>query len=234
MNAETCYKFARAYKLYYQGTYDFKKYGGNVRVRPLIEQPDRRFYWRIAQKLNAAEIHALFTVGHFFKPNAYIAELASPESFTRAVAFASRAQNGQPLLEADLYELRKYLQTVDLDAWLYGEDLGGRRSAIPECLQMVISGALALDVACLLLLIPQPQLQYHWLDAHPATPVSTAFGSLGSAAWIDRLKKLDQLLRLQRPGWRMMTQEVAKNFWTSLGVETLARQQLQSVEEALF
>src|SRR5690606_30231432 len=115
MTAEQVFKYYRIYKLYYQGKFDIKKYGGHIRTPPLIQQPDRRFYWRIAQKLDDAQIHALFTTGFFYNPSAYVADLATQQAFSAAIQFASRAENGRPLLEADLYALQKRLRAVDLD-----------------------------------------------------------------------------------------------------------------------
>jgi hypothetical protein len=220
MTAETAFKFYRAYKLFYQGAYDFKKYGGNIKVAPLIKQADRRFYYRISQKLNDAQVHALYTAGFFFQPRAYVSQLVTEDALRAAVVFASRAENGRPLLEADLYTLAKHLRTEDLDGWLYGEqDTHGERSTMPGSLQAVINGELPLDVACLVLLIPQPALGYEWTKYWQSRP-DAGFG-LGPSVWIDRLLKLDQLLRLQRPGWRMLTHDLARQFWTELHVKSL-------------
>jgi hypothetical protein len=140
--------------------------------------------------------------------------LVTPDAFADAIAFASRAENGKTLLEHDLYELAKSLRTLDLDAWLYGEWQGTTRASIPECLQMVINRDLPLDLAAILFLVPRPELDYHWVEQFGQ---QTTFG-LGPAEWIDRLKRADQLIRLQRPGWRAMAWDVSKTFWTELGL----------------
>jgi hypothetical protein len=219
MNAETVFRYCRTYKLYYQGTFDFKKFGGKLPMPPLIQQPERKFYYRIAQKLNDAQIHALFTRSYFFNPRAYVTDLSTPDAFTHAVAFASRAENGRTLLEHDLYALRKRLQDVNVDEWLYGELIDGQRSSTPACLQEVISGELPLDLACLVLLIPQPELSYDWAATRSTRPIDMAFGPAGL---LTRLRKLDTLLWLHRTGWRTMTHPLAKEFWASLNVPSLA------------
>lgn len=215
MTADTVFKFYRVYKLYYQGTYDFKKYRGNLKMPPLIQQPERRFYYRIAQKLTDPQVHALYSTGFFFNPRAYVTDLATPAAFTAAVSFASRAENGRTLMEADLYELRKRLQDVDLDAWLYGEFIGHERATIPGCLQDVISGTLPLDVACAILLIPQPARAFHWTTFWQPT-------TFGAHVWVERLRLLDRLLMLQRPGWRSTNYDLAKDFWATMGQAPLS------------
>ena len=216
MTAEQTFKFSRAYKFYYQGKYDFTKYKGGMRTTPLTNQPDRRFYYRISQKLTDAQIHALYTLAYFYKPNAYLTDLVTPDAFADAIAFASRAENGKTLLEHDLYELAKSLKTLDLDAWLYGEWNGHQRFAIPECLQMVMNKYLPLDLAAILFLVPRVELDYHWPAFHAASP--TAGMTLGASDWIERLKKADQLVRMQRPGWRALAWDLSKTFWGSLGL----------------
>lgn len=229
MTAETVFKFYRAYKLFFAGNYDFRKYGGHVKTGPLLNQPERRFYYRISQKLNDAQVHALFTTSFFHKPDAHVSSLVSPDAFSRAVAFASRAENGRTLLEHELYDLRKRLQDVDLDVWLYGEHMGPARTSIPECLQEVISGQLPLDLAALLFLIPQPALQYHW-KAFFSSPTAMNFGP---GPWITSLGRVDTLLQLQRTSWRITSHALAKDFWTSLNVPSLAPKDLVQ-EPTLF
>lgn len=222
MNAEQVSRFYRAYKAFY-GTsgYDIFKYHGRIRTPPLIEQPERRFYYRIAQKLSDSQIHALFALGFFFQPKAYVAELATEDAFRAAVAFASRGENGRPLLERDIYAWIQHMRTVDVDAWLYGQRMTGMtRSIMPDCLQEVIQGHLAVDIACLLLLIPQPQYQFNWCEYWAHRPEGIT--GLGAAPWIDRLKKLDRIIRAMRPGWRMMSHELAKHAWASLPIQSLA------------
>jgi hypothetical protein len=209
MSPETVFKLYRAYKAYYNGGYDFARYKGNIRTPPLIQQPDRRFYYRIAQKLQDTQIHALFTQGFFFNPRAWIADFATPDALSKGLAFASRGENGQTLFEHDLYDLSKYLQTVDLDAWLYGEILGSSRAAMPECMQDVISGRFSPDLACAVLLIPQPHLDYQWTKFWFKT-------DFGASSWVERLRKLDTMLYTHRTGWRFMTHTVVKPFWNEL------------------
>lgn len=217
MTADNVFKFCRAYKMFYQDKYDFKKYGGSIRTPPLLQQHDRRFYYRIAQKLNDSQIHALFTIGYFHNPNAYVTDLTTPEAFTAAVTFASRGENGHDLLAAELYELGKRLRKLDIDAWLYGEIISGRRTAQPGCLQDIVSGDLAPDLAVALLLIPQPTLQYAW-----AAEMSERSSTFGPGQTVAKLRKIDQLLYRQRPGWRNLTHTLAKEFWASTKYKTLA------------
>src|ERR1043166_8744370 len=155
MTAENVFRLSRAYQLYYQGRFDFKKYKGNFPAPPLIKQKDRRFYHKIAQKLSDPEVHALFTLGYFYNPKVYIVNLATREWQHTAVDFAARWQNGRPLFEAELYNLSKRFLAEDIIKWLY-------ESAIPECMQETMNGEMALDTACMLMLIPQKQLSYNW------------------------------------------------------------------------
>lgn len=220
MNAETVYKFYHGYKLFYQGRYDFRKYNWSLpNLPPLSKQPDRHFYSRIAQRLSDAEVHALFTVGFFFKVDAYIADLATPDGYSAAMEFVASAQNGRKQLEADLYALSKVLEHRDLDTWLYGDVVDGKRTMVPECLQMVVDRELPLDVAALLLLIPQPSLSYDWFMEMQSRPVSMAFGPISTP---HKLQRADRLINFSRPGWRLLSQQVAAEFWKSTGVTSLA------------
>lgn len=214
------FELSRAYRFYYAGKYDFAKYDGHIKTPPLQSQADRRFYFRIAQKLNDDQIHALFTIGFFHKPKAYVADLSTPEAFTAAMIFAGRPENGRTLLERELYDLSKVLRQTDIDTWLYGERIDGQRASTPECMRMIMSGELAPDVACLLLLIPQPALQYAWMPYQEARPEAT-FG-LGIGPWLQRLRLIDQLILRQRPGWRMLSHDLAKAFWKAMRYPTLA------------
>ena len=220
MTADTAFKLCRAYKLFFDGKYNFARYKGGLKMPPLIQQRDRQCYYRIAQKLTDPQIYALFTVAYFFKPKAYVMDLVTPEAFSAGVAFASRAENGATLLEHDLYALTKTLAHTDLDAWLYGERIEGTRAAIPECMQMVINGEMPLDSAALVLLIPQPNLEYNWTQEFAATETT----GLGLGPWLTRLKKVDQLIRLQRPGWRILSHQLAKEFWVTMKYPVLFRQ----------
>ena len=225
MTADQVFKYYRAYKFFYAGTYnDLQRYA-NIKCPPLLNQKDRQFYYRIARTLNDTSIHALFTTGFFFKPRAHISDLASRDAWSTALTFASRAENGETLFQADLYELKKHLSSIsDIDAWLYGESDNGKRVLIPGCIQDVITGFLPLDIACLVLLIPQTDLNYHWLDTIELGNGDDGWGDMGLGAmpWVDRLKKLDQLLNIQRPLWRLTTHRLAKDFWHSFGLQTLA------------
>jgi hypothetical protein len=215
VTAEQVFKFFRAYKFFYAGDYDFRKYGGNPPpAPPLIKQHDRQFYYRIAQKMSDPQIHALFTSGFFFNPRAHASDFVSPTAFSAALAFAGRHENGVELMKADLYALRKRLLPEDVLDWLYGSE----GSSIPPVLGEVIGGELPPDLACVLLLIPQADLQYQWVTYWQAQP---NFG-LGAHPWIDRLQRLDQLLNMHRPMWRMTTHALAKDFWHSLDVTTLS------------
>lgn len=235
MTAEQVFKYYRVYRLYFSGNYDITKFKGNLKnIGPLIQQPERRFYYRLAQKLTDAQIHSLFTYQFFCNPRAYITNIATQEAMQKAIAHASRAENGRPLLEADLYELRKHLKDENVDEWLYGEVLGSQRAHVPGCLQDLAAGRLALDVACMLLLIPQPDLHYHWTEHRKKMPVNLAFGPL---AVTERLQKVDKLFWMHRTGWRTLSHELAKTFWLELceqnGLTTLAPMKVES-EAGLF
>jgi hypothetical protein len=209
VTAENVYKFYHAYKFFYDGRYDITKYHGALKLKPLIQQRDRQYYHRIAHKLQDAQIHALFSVGFFFNPKAHSSDFVTPDAQRAALAFAGRAENGPVMLRADLYHLGNRLRDEDdLMNWLYALD-----ASMPGCLGDVISGTLPLDLACALLLIPQPTLGLQWTAYWSEQPDL----GLGPHPWIARLKKLDQLLRMQRPGWRMLAHELATEFWTALG-----------------
>lgn len=216
MTAETAFRFARVYKLYYAGKYDFKKYKGNMKMPPLIKQPDRVYYHKLVGRLTDAQIHALFLVGYFFNSQAHISNLVSPKGLSAGVEFATRGEKGREGLELDLYALSKTLADKDLDQWLYGEWIDGQRSSMPECIQMTINGELPLDLAAMLLLIPQPELHYNWTEHFADTETM----GLGIGPWIQRLKKMDQLLVPQRPGWRMLSFYLAKTFWVAVAGHT--------------
>lgn len=202
---------------FFSGNYNFRKYKGRLTPVPLHTRPERQFCHRIANKLNDTQIHALFLTEFFYEPDAFISSLVGLNIFRRAVAFDARRENGETKFDHDLYELRKTLQDVDLDTWLYGEFVGPQRSAIPPCLQDVIERKIPLDIACLLFLIPQPDLGFDWKRFH-----LQHVNDFGPAPWILRLRKVDQLLQQQRGDWRSMTHRLAKTFWTSLDCPSLA------------
>lgn len=232
MTASHVFKFYRAYKFFFGGKhFDITRYE-NIPCPPLIEQRDRSFYYRISQRVNDATVHALFTIGFFFNPRAHVSTLATPENFSAALAFAGRAENGTTQLTHDLYELAKRFNTYEsIDVWLYGEKDNGHRALIPPCIQEVISGELPLDLACLLLLIPQPDLSYHWLNS---IELDSDDMGLGVIPWSDRLQKVDQLLRVHRPMWRLHSQQIAKAFWHSFALSSLAPSTLPRPEASLF
>jgi hypothetical protein len=220
MTAENAYKLYHAVKLFYQGKYDPKKYNWSLpTLPPFDKQRDRHFFSRIAQKLNTAEIHGLYTVGFFHKVNAYVADLVTPDWMMSATRFVARGQNGRAQLESDLYDLSKKLEHVDLDAWLYGDVIDGQRTLIPGCLQMVSDGELDIDVAALVLLIPQPHLSYDWSGEMQRRPMHLSFGPISLPR---KLQTADRLINYNRPGWRLLSQSVAADFWKATGIESLA------------
>jgi hypothetical protein len=220
MTPEKVFAYARTYQWYYRNKLD-PKFIGKLKIPPLIQQRDRQFYYRIAHHLTDDAIHALFTVNFFHTPTAYISDLVSNEKFTEAVAFASRAQNGRPLFEAELYELAKRFQQDDVHTWLY-------ENTIPACLQEVMCREFPLDLACLILLIPQPHLHYDW-PTYWANHPDASLG-LGAQSWIDRLKKTDRLLWMHLSGWRVLSHDLAKEFWAGIGIPNLAPQQKDQTE----
>lgn len=226
MTSEEVFRYYRAYKFYYSGTLGQATKGigyyAAIKCPELLAQQDRQFYWRLAQRLSSNTIHALFTVGFFHNPKAHISALATPEAISAGIAFESRAQNGETLLNADLYELqKKWIEEtvcqcsisllINIDRWLYGETDNGQRVQMPGCLQEVINETLPVDLACLLLLVPRPEFNYQWLKDISPDPMG-----LGSGPWIDRLQKLDLLLREQRPDWRVLSHKLSGEFWRSV------------------
>jgi hypothetical protein len=219
MTADQVFVLYRAYKFFYKAKAptDLETYT-EIRCPPLIDQRDRHFFYRIAQRLNDDTIHALFITSNFYNPGAYISAIATPDAFEQAMVFASRGQNGATLLRHDLYELKKRFIGEYVDGvapileyvtdWLYGIN-----AIIPPVIQDVVARDLPLDLACLLLLVSQKDLGYQWLrDTLPDD------SGLGSGPWIDRLKKADRLISFIRPGWRQTAQTLSAEFWHSLGV----------------
>lgn len=214
MTAEHVQMYAKAYRLYFSGGYDFIKYQGQIATPPLLKQRDRQFYYRLSKKLNDEQIHATFLLTYFYKPQGFVGDACTPEAMSTGVRFASRAENGLELLKTDLYDLRKRVTPDLVIDWLYGERLAdGSRSQIPPCMGDVIAGTLPLDLACILLLIPQPSLNYHWTDYWSAQ--SSALSSFGMAPWIDRLRKVDQLIHWRRPHWRRHGHLLSAGVWSS-------------------
>lgn len=215
MTPENVMMFCKSYRMYFSTEkYDFIKYQGHVKVSPLIEHKDRRAFYRLSQKLNDAQIHATLLLTHFHNPTAYVTDAIDPVRMQEGVAFASRAENGTRVLLNDLYEIRKSFKDTDLlDVWLWGRELpSGGRAAIPECLNQVVKGSLSLDLASLLLLIPQtPTLNWPAIWDARETPRKV----FGACNIIDRLKKADQLINWQRPGWRHQSHKIAHAFWSS-------------------
>jgi hypothetical protein len=215
MTAEQAFKLFRSYKLFFNGEYDnFIKYGPTGRVPPLIKQLDRSFYYKIANKLGDAQIHALYAQTLFFNPRAHVSECVSGDRQDRALLFAARTENGAEILKRDLYELAKQLRSENLLEWLYGEE----GTSIPPCLQQVINRELPLDVACLLFLIPQREHDYEWATYWTTRPDSD-FG-LGAKQWIERLYKSTNYSIAgplsQRPAWRQNSHKLAKAFWGAM------------------
>ncbi len=239
MTADDVFRYYRAYKFFYAGktATDFEKYA-RIKCPPLIDQKDRHFYYRLSQKLNDDTIHGLFISEFFYHPNAYIASLASPEALTAAMVFTSRAQNGDTLIQSDLYNLKKRLKCeacfgsgrwydagigevecpecdgtgTDILTWLYGDPIAG--GSLPPVIQDLIAGDLPLDLACMLLLVSQKDLGYQWVTTLPPDD-----SGLGTGPWVDRLKKADRLLSFVRPTWRLTAQRISKEFWHTLADE---------------
>jgi hypothetical protein len=225
MTPDEVFRLYRGYKFFYAGTCKFTDDGHPIlKHPPLLKQYDRAYYWRLAQKCNNPTIHALFTIGFFHNPRAHISDLTQPAAIKAAFVFAGRGENGATMLAHDLYDLaRPYMEPGDdkaalLNEWLYGIDADGNESSIPEVLNLVTNELLPLDLACLLLLIPQPALHYDW----PAYWATKPDLGLGAHPWIARLKTCDQLLRLQRPNWRAESHRLAREFWESIDVPSLA------------
>lgn len=210
MTPEHVFMYAKSYKLYFAGDkYDFLKYQGHTKTPALITQRDRQFYYRLSTKLNDNEIHAAFLLSYFYKPTAYIADICAPESISAAVSFAAKAENGVRQLAHDLYDLRKRLPVEELHDWLYAPE----GASIPHAIAALVSKELPIDLACLLLLIPQPECDLHWTSYwEQREPLFTSFGV---RPWIQRLRKADQLLYWRRPQWRQHTHALAERFWTS-------------------
>jgi hypothetical protein len=235
MTAEQVFIYYRAYKFFYKAKAptDFEKYTA-IKCPPLIEQKDRQFFHRIANRLSQDTVHALFISSFFYQPNAYIANIATPDAFEKAMLFAGRWQNADTLLEHNLYQLKKRFVDDTVDGltpileyptdWLYGK--GG--TTLPPVIQDVIAGDLPLDLACILLLVSQPDLKYHWLQDIPPDD-----SGLGTGPWVDRLKKADRLISFVRPAWRLTAQRLSKEFWHSLNLPSLAPA-VTSVESSLF
>lgn len=210
--------YAKSYKLYFTtNSYDFLKYQGHTKTPPLISQRDRQFYYRLSVKLNDEEIHAAFLLAHFYKPTTYIADICASESLSAAVSFAARAENGVRQLAHDLYDLRKRLTDDDVHDWLYAP----KDASIPHAIEALVAKELPIDLACLLLLIPQPERGLHWTQYWTQRePANTSFGV---RPWLDRLRKADQLLYWRRPQWRQHTHALAERFWSSYNCEIVPR-----------
>ena len=150
--------YSKSYRLYFSSEgYDFMKYKGHVSTPKLITQRDRQFYYRLATKLSDAQIHAAFLQAYFFKPTAYVSDVATPTAIQAGIEFASRAEHGTSVLGRDLYTLRKAIAPADLDQWLYGAFFDGFRATLPVCIEELVGRTLPVDVACLLLLIPRTE-----------------------------------------------------------------------------
>lgn len=217
MTPERAFQFYRAYKFYYDNRYNFEKYGWRPPKATLRHQGERRCFEALTHKLNDAAIHALFMIGFFFSPRAHISDFTTPDGLHAGLSFAGRGENGQPLLQADAYELVKRFPKDDVNGWLYAIR-DSVMTQFPGCIEQLIAGELPADLACVLLLIPQPARHYNWL-AYWAQQPNTG---LGAHDWIARLKKLDQLLRVHRPNWRQIAHAVADEFWSAIDLPSLA------------
>jgi len=225
MTPEQVFMYAKSYRLYFSTEgYDFIKYKGNVFVPPLITQRDRQFYYRLSTKLTDAQIHATLLQTYFFKPKAYIADVITPNATQEGVLFATRAENGTSVIGNELYALRRHLSPAQTDEWLYGAFLDERRASLPTCVESLISKELQIDLACVLLLIPQREHDYHWAQYwEQREPAGSSFGV---RPWLSRLRKADQLLNWQRPSWRQYTHKLSTMFWSSYsGQSMLPRQE---------
>ncbi len=224
MTPEQVFMYAKSYRLYFSTEgYDFIKYKGHVSTPPLIKQRDRQFYYRLSTKLSDTQIHAALLLTYFFKPKAYIADVVAPDILQDGMAFASRAENGTSTLGNELYALRKKLLPAHVDEWLYGAFLDEQRASLPTCIEGIISRELMVDLACVLLLIPQSAHGYHWSQYwEQREPGGSAFGV---RPWLTRLRKADQLLNWQRPAWRQYTHKLSKMFWASYQGLSLAPRQ---------
>lgn len=218
MTTEDAIKFGKAYKLYFStDTYDYPKYKGEVRTGALLQQRDRSLYYRLSRKLNDDQIHATLLHTHFYHPNAYIAEALTPEAMDAGVALDARAKLGSRRLWMDLVELRKRVKPAAMDAWLYAPIVDGERAALPGCIEELIAKTLPIDLACLLLLIPQHGQSWvpYWEAREPKA------ASFGVRPWLTRLQKADQLFYLYRPGWRTLTHDLSRTFWESYPTDKL-------------
>jgi hypothetical protein len=220
MTPEQVFMYSKSYRLYFSSEgYDFMKYKGHVSTPKLITQRDRQFYYRLATKLSDAQIHAAFLQAYFFKPTAYISDVATPTAIQAGIEFASRAEHGTSVLGRDLYTLRKAIAPADLDQWLYGAFFDGFRATLPVCIEELVGRTLPVDVACLLLLIPRTESQYHWAQYwETREPLGSTFGV---RPWLSRLRKADQLLNWQRPTWRQYTHKLSSMFWASYQEQSL-------------
>ena len=218
MTTEEAIKYGKAYKLYFStDTYDFVKYRGEIRTGALLQQRDRALYYRLSRKLNDAQIHATLLHTYFYKPHAYIADVLTPEATAAGIALASRAELGERRLAMDLYDLRKRVTSRAMNAWLYAQLVDGDRAAIPGCIEDLMAHSLPLDLACLLLLIPQSTQNWsvYWQEREPQ---GTSFGV---RPWLSRLQKADQILYLYRPQWRQLSHKLSRLFWESYRSEVL-------------
>lgn len=229
MIADDVFRWFRAYKFHMSDQYDMLKYQGRLKCPPLIEQRDRQFYYRLSSKLTDTEIHALFTETFFFNPKAHVSDIVAESSLQRARLLAARVDSGPEALKISLYELQKLWTPDTITKWLYGTP----DSMMPGCLQSLIKKELPLDVACLLLLIPQPDLHYHWIQFWQSR--TDLIEGLGPSMWIHRLQLVDRLFLAQRPtSWRLLTQSLARPFWEHVSSTMTITPPVVQVENTLF
>lgn len=212
MTPEDVFECYRAYKFHYAGTYDYLKYRGKIKSPALIDQRDRTYFHRIANRLTDPAIHALFMYGFFFSPKAHISELATTDMLSQGLVWSGRIENGYPLLKADVYKLTQRIHPDALDNWLYGAiHTNGTRDTMPGCVRDIIGKRLPIDLAASLLLVPIPERSYAWItywEQHEAVSLQ-----LGPFPWITRLQQFDMLLHYQWAAWRTVSYTIAHETW---------------------
>lgn len=230
VTAEDVFKYYRGYKFYCLGRCRLEDGKPIIKpAPPLITQKDRRFYHRLSQKLTDPQIHSLFLYEFFFNPDAHVSTMATPDAFRRGLLFNGRGENGRTLIENDLYELKKSLSTEeDVQEFLYGIR-DGEQGIMPGCLQAVIARELPIDLACMLLMHPVPELELDWAAYWKAQPDL----GLGARSWVTRLERLHVLLKASRRLWKTsQPAELAASFWHSLDLPLTP--QITPKEPSLF
>lgn len=223
----------RAYRLYYQDKYDFAKYKGKMKDPGNISAThEYGMYRRIATKLNDEQVHALFTLGFYYHPSAYIADFAGDDALKNAIRFAERHRHGDVLYDAEIGQLLNAINHDghDMQAWLYGVDLGnGQRASMADVIDDIAHGIVSPDMACMLLLVPYENLNWpqYWKDRGEPIP------GLGMITAIRQLERLDRLLYIQRTAWRTIAYDVNLRFWPNVRHNIYTIQHTQQ-ENTLF